>query len=457
MPSQTTFLSPFRSIRYDGRGAGSHPAAPRDLSPIITPPYDIISPALQEALYARHPHNFIRIELPRDSASDTEQDNRYTRAAHTLRAWLSEGVLVREEEPCFYVLEQEFRLGQRTWHRRGVFALVRLPEPGERRVLAHEGTLAGPKADRLHLMRACQAMSSPIMAICEDLDSSLLRLLRAGSDEPDATATDDEGVQHRLWAVADRALVKAISAAMGAGPLFIADGHHRFDTAMAYRDEMRQSPQGAPEGAGCNYALMLITSARDEAVKILPTHRLLSGLGSAALAKAKACMDSRHFDVQIVRLDDPDDLPDGLWLDEPVAGNERPPVCAIYFGDGNYYLLTPTAELAASWRSAADEIPVNIVHDCLLDAVLSGCRAGVPTPAVSAATGPQLTYTTDGRSAIAAVSRRGGEFAILLRPTLLQHVLEMARAGERMPGKSTYFYPKVPAGLVVSDASAASV
>jgi len=443
MASQTTILAPFRGIRYRADQS-------RDLSAFITPPYDIISPTMQEALHARHPHNFIRIELPEAKPDDREDDCQYTRAADALRDWLADGVLMREEEPCFYLLEQGFPLGAHTWRRRGLFALVRLPEPGEQYVLAHEGTLPGPKRDRLRLMRACRAMTSPIMAICEDPDSSFLRLLRGVSREPDAIATDDEGVRHRLWVVSGQRFMEAAATTVGAGPLFIADGHHRFETAVAYRDEMRRSRPSVADDAALNYTLMLITSARDEALRILPAHRLLSAMGPEGVAAVKAGADSWRFGVKRVSLTDPTALPDGLWLDDVLPGEELPPVCALYWPDGSYWLVTPSPMLTDSWASPGEQVPVNIVHRDILDPALAAI--GDSRDGGGRAT-PRLDYSTDACRAVAAVNNGECDLAVLLRPTLVQDVLEVARAGRPMPGKSTYFYPKVPAGLVVSEAS----
>jgi uncharacterized protein (DUF1015 family) len=432
MPGAGDIIAPFRGIRY-------HTAGSRDLSSRIAPPYDIIAPAMQADLYARDQHNFVRLELPQPSDRDGAEDDRYQRAAATLRDWLAQRVLVRDERPALYLVEQEFQLRGRAWRRRGVFALVRLPEANERYVLSHEGTLAAPKADRLHLMRACHAMTSPILMMSEDGRGELLSLLEQTAGEAEAVAANGDGVAHRLWPLHDAGPVEAICAAVGAGPLFIADGHHRFETAVTCRDEMRQRLPQASAQAGFNYALALVTSAQDEGVKILPTHRVLSGLGEAGLGGIRARI-AKAFDVRQLAVPKGDELPALTW---PDGGAARGHVYGAYWGDGHYYVLTARGETAPAGTSSVASLDVSVLHRRLIDPVLSKLGKVVG-----------LAYVTDEQQALEAVARGDCDLALFLRSTRVSEVLAVARAGERMPGKSTYFYPKAPAGLVLSDASA---
>ena len=291
MAAPGTILSPFRAIRY--QTSGRH-----DLSDLLAPPYDVVSETMQAELLALQAHNFIRVELPGDG------EGRYEAAATALKDWLAAGVLKRDSRPAVYLLEQQFRAGGRTVRRRGVFALVRLPEADEAYVLPHEGTLAAPKADRLRLMRACQAMTSPILAIHEDENAEFVALMTDVAREPDATAKDAAGVIHRVWHLPDPKTAEAICAAVGPGPLFIADGHHRFETAIAYRDEMRQLNRETASEAGFNYALALVTSARDEGLEIFPTHRLVSCPGEEAQQRVASLM-REYFEVHEWPLPDP--------------------------------------------------------------------------------------------------------------------------------------------------------
>jgi uncharacterized protein (DUF1015 family) len=461
MADPNWIFHPFRGIRYSS-------VSPQRsaLSDLIAPPYDVISEAKQEALYARDERNFVRIELARLDTAMSQAEAcgtraRYEMAARTLRGWLAEGVLLREEHPAFYLLTQEFGLGGRRWVRRGVFGLVRLPEEGERYVLSHEGTLAEPKADRLKLMRACRAMTSPIMLMLEDQDRKLLDLLRRGLDlgvGGGERALDDDGVTHRVSYLSDPTVLKHLQEAVGAGPLYIADGHHRFETAVAYRDEMRARYPDAPATAGFNYALALVNSAQDDGLRIFPTHRLISGLDEGAMRELRQCME-QWFEVEERPLTLSADGHDLSWLDGVEAEAH---VVGAYVGDSRAWRLVARRRAVPASASVVARLDVSILHRLLVDPALAGtgctldAEGGVSHDshaAGPAARGPRLTYTTDAAEAVAAVDRGDYDVAFFLRPTRVTDVIAAARAEERMPGKSTYFYPKIPAGLVVSDAS----
>ncbi len=444
--STGNILSPFRGIRY-------RIADPRELSDLMAPPYDIISESMQTELHARHPHNFVRVELPGDGS------DRYQRAAAVLRGWLDESVLVREQTPVLYLLEQEFRVGDRVLRRRGVFGLVKLPEAGEHYVLPHEGTLSEPKADRLRLTRACRAMTSPILLMAEDPEARLIGTLKQVEEEPEAVAEDAAGVIHRVWTLRDTAATAAVCAAIGSGPLFIADGHHRFETALAFRNEMRQASPGAAPEAGFNYALSLVTSAKDDGVEILPTHRLVACPDEEGKEAMRVSMGG-HFEVHRLDLPDPKSLGWQPWLEGRASDRH---VFGAYCGDGSYYVLIARDDALSPSQSVVERLDVSILHRYLIDPHLS--HSG-PAPDADgrishdaqttgrACRGTRLRYVSDEEQAIAAVERGDYDFALFLRPTRVSDVMAAARAGERMPGKSTYFYPKVPAGIVISDASA---
>jgi len=431
MEPRRSIVTAFRGIRYRTSGCS-------DLSALIAPPYDVISEEMQAELYARHPHNFVRVELPRNPGGE----GRYQSAAQTLAKWRENGVMASEKAPAVYVLEQEFRAGGEVLRRRGVLSLVRLPEEGRRYILSHEGTLAAARADRLELMRACQAMTSPVMVIHEDPEGELLGRLGADRGAPQAEAEEHDGVRDRLWVVSDDEAVSAIAEAVGGGPLAIADGHHRFETAMAYRREMRARRQEAPPEAEFNYALMLITSGQDPALAILPTHRVLSGLGEAGVAEMKARMQSA-FHVSEMPLRE-ENLRAGAWDD--CLPSDRP-AFAVYLGGGTYYVLAARDNVLAEAPSVVERLAVSIIHRYLIDPAIEASGNGRC----------EIRYVTGARQALEAVRQGTSDAAVLLRPTRVGDVLAAARAGRKMPGKSTYFYPKVPAGWVLSGATAAPV
>jgi len=439
MPDQIIY--PFRGLRYDVAKA-------HDLSLLIAPPFDVITREMQEELYAREPHNFVRLELPRDGATDSETENRYTRAAETLRTWRTEGVLVREEAPALYLVETEFPLNGRTWRRRGAFALVRIPEEGEDYVLGHEATFSGPKADRFQLMRATHAMISPVMALCEDVDGRVLSALRAVNGSPDAVATEADGVAHRVWIVRDKAVTSAVAKAVGGGPLYIADGHHRFDTARAYRDEMRRAHPDAGADAGFDFALVLLLSAQDEAVRIRPVHRLASGLEREDVEWVVARLSER-FELRPRPVPPWDQLEELLEAEADAGGR----VFACYGADGSFAMLSAKQELLAPSDSPVDQLDVAVLHRVLLDPLAQrGLEETAPGGAQSRA-GRRISYEPDATAAAAGVARGEYDFAFFLRPTRVDQVIAVARAGGRTPRKATYFHPKAPAGLVISDFS----
>lgn len=449
MTPETRLFSPFRGIRY------TIPES-RDLSSVIAPPYDVISEAMQSDLRERHEHNFVRIELPRGEAGE-RPDGRYQRAAETLRAWLASGVLVREVERSVYVLEQEFTAAGRTWRRRGAFGLVRLPERRDTSILSHEGTLPDPKADRLRLLRACEAMTSPIMLMLEDERGELLDRLQELQRAPDALARDADGTIHRLWVLSGHDVGEAVCSAIGGGPLFIADGHHRFETALAYRDEMREKHPDAPAEAGFNYALSLVASAKEAGLRIFPTHRLVAGLDDEARERARSCIAGyfeRRPGAAALGSGDPD------WNE---CGEPARYVFGVYWGGGEYELLAARDEELPPMNSVVDRLEVSVLHQLLIDPMLAGaiCPADDDgrvshdsETTAPRARGARVSYVTDDAQAMAAVDRGDYDVAFFLRATCIADVLAAARARQRMPGKSTYFYPKVPAGLVLSDASA---
>lgn len=412
---------PFRGIHYDT-------ARTPDISLLIAPPYDVISPEMQAELYAREARNFVRLELPRG-------ENPYAEAAETLQTWREEGALVREEAPALYLVETEFVLHSRTWRRRGVFALVRLPEEGERYVLGHEATFAGPKADRLQLMAATQAMISPVLAMCEDAEGAMLRALHTVDRPPEAEGVDHEGVRHRLWVVQEASFLAAVGAAVGAGPLFILDGHHRFETALAHRNRMRRRHPEAPKEAGFNFGLMQILSAQDEAMQALPPHRVVSGLGAEGVEWTFSRL-AESFHLQ------PRPAPKWEQIEE-LLQSERARgrhVFAYYCADGSFAVLVAKEELLAPGASPVDRLDVTILHRALLD--LLSAREEVA-----------ISYVVDPAEAAARVARGEADFVFFLRSPRVSEVIAVARAGGRMPHKSTYFYPKAAAGLVISDAS----
>jgi uncharacterized protein (DUF1015 family) len=405
-------LRPLRGLRYD-------PVAVPDLAAVICPPYDVISPGEREILAARHPANAVHVELPES----------YEGAARLFAAWQADGTLQRDEQPQLYVYEQRYTRADGSAARaRGFMCRLRLAElmPGGD-VRAHEHTMAGPKEDRYQLLRAVRANLSPVVLLYEarhdgepgvDVDG-LLDVL--GSGAPDIDAVDDAGVRHLAW-LADPALSgsSALLHAAGSVPLTIADGHHRYQTALRYCAEAG--------GPGADYVLALLVEARTGGLSVLATHRLIRGVdGARVLAAAGELFAIEPAASAEELLADVPRGAIGLWTRHG-GGRLRPRADRIES------LLPDSAPPALR---ALDVTILNAAYPSLL-----GAGADQLTAA------DRIAYTKDAGEAIAAVEAGAADVAFVLAPTPVAAVLDVAAAGEVMPPKSTYFYPKPATGLV---------
>lgn len=429
-------IRPFRALRYNPEVVG-------DAALVVAPPYDVVSPALHERLLARHPKNSIRIDLPAVVAGE-DPDERYRRVARTVAEWRSDGTLRRDSRPSVYVYEQAYRVPGTGAERvqRGFFARLRLEPfgPGSS-VLPHERTLSAPKEDRYRLLRAASLNTSPVVGLYEDPTRSAgAAIARAVDAVAVVDVTDDEGVRHRLWTVpaepggAAEAMIEAASA----GPVVIADGHHRYETAVRYRDE-RRVHSGETDPA-FDFVLMLFMDAA-ESLTVLPTHRLVRGLGDGGLLRL-AEGTGRLFDAEATSADE---LVARFGGAGGLAGG------AGRFGlltrDGAWLLTARRAEFAALQAAGGDALRALDVSllGTALDALL-----GIDAAAVSG--GQRIAYTKSAADAVAAVAtgEEGTDAAFLLEPTPVASILAVARAGDVMPQKSTYFYPKALTGLLLN-------
>jgi uncharacterized protein (DUF1015 family) len=432
-------IRPFRGLRYVPDTVG-------DLGKVVAPPYDVIGPDVQATLLARHPKNVVRLDLPTSEPRE-EPDERYRRAARTLAGWRSDGTLHKDPRPSIYVYEQTFRVPGSDIERtqRGFFARLRLepfgPESG---VLPHERTLAAPREDRYRLLRATGVNTSPVVGLFEDRSGRTAAALDAISSRP-ATIdlTDDDEVRHRLWVVAadgdDAAAVADLLAAASTGPVSIADGHHRYETALRYRDERRMA-RSCEEDPAFDYLLMLFLEARHEPLTVLPTHRIVRGLGDDGVARLLAGL-GELFDVRET---------DRAGLEEAFAARLG------RGGEGRFGLWTRSAGSMLTARRSAfsgarSDVPevVRALDVWLLGVALERL-AGIDAAAVAA--GDRLAYTKSVADAIRQVDAADADAdaAFLLEPTPVDSVLAVARSGAVMPQKSTYFYPKALTGLVIN-------
>ena len=409
-------VQPLTTLRYD-------PAVAGPLGDLIAPPYDVIDDHMRAGLAAQSPYNIVELDLPES----------YEGAARTLEQWRENGVLVREDEPAMWVLRQDYTApdgSSRT--RTGFFARVRVEDYGAGRIRPHERTHPGPREDRLRLTRATRANLSPIFSLFPDAGGAAREALdRATSEEPFADVTDHEGTRNVLWRVADPDLVAALQGALADVELLIADGHHRYETARAYADEVG--------GEGDHrYVLMLLVALEDPGLLVFPTHRLLTGLREDS-EKQIAIRDAARRDFEIEPLEDKREL-------EPATNGT-----AMAFGYMDAHFKQPYRMTLKDQRIADEALadmpePYRRLDTAVLEALFLRGALGMSEDDISHLRG--LDYSKDLADAIERVESGSADAGFFMRATPVEQVREVAATGEPMPPKSTYFYPKVPTGLV---------
>lgn len=444
---------PFRGWRYDLDRVG-------DAAQVMAPPYDVINETERQAFIAQHPNNIVRLDLGLDSLDGPATESRYLLAASDLAQWRAEGVLIQDTEPTFYVYEQEYqppvptRDGSRpTLRRRGIVALVRLAEYEKGEVLPHEGTLAAPKADRRRLMEATQCGLSQVFGIYSDPASVVAEQTQAlCATTPLFTVTDRDGVVHRMWLLSDPERCAAISAMFATRPVVIADGHHRYETALAYRNDMRERYGDAPDQP-YQFVSMFLCNADEGQLTILPSHRLLKELPLEAEAKLwRSVMDV--FETERIAIDSSSDAARAEGIHRLLAQMAESPqgehTLGLYAG-GNYALLLHLRDMelalqhgVAQLPEAVRELDVALLHKLLIEGLmgLSGDMA---------ATGVNVLFSRDGHDAANRVARGEAAVVLYVNTTRVEQVIAVATSGQRMPQKGTYFYPKVLAGIVLHD------
>jgi uncharacterized protein (DUF1015 family) len=432
-------IAPFRAWRYSTEKIS-------DLSSVLAPPYDVIEPAQQRQLHERHPWNVIRLESGESFPDDTPRENRYSRAADFLRAWQREGVLRRDEVPAVYVSQQDFEGPDgRRLARRGFVCLLRLEPLEGGTVFPHEQTFPKHKADRLSLLRACRAHFNPIFSIFPDEDSRVEALLGVGDLPLAGEAWDDRGVRHRLWPLEDPTRIRALVQAMGDRPVFIADGHHRYETCLRYEQE--RAAAETPSRDPVHWALMYLTPMEGEGLVIYPTHKMVQdvpGLDAAGLLKAL----SVHFRVEpyAAGRQDPVEACRGFQRSLREAGEGGCALGLAVAADPPLWILTPR-DLPGLTRDLSHlpqcirGLDVSILHAVVLKGVLG---IDVSDPADR-----HLSYVREAQEAVTRV--RGGQVqaAFIMNPTRVEALKAVAAARCTMPQKATYFYPKLLSGLVI--------
>jgi uncharacterized protein (DUF1015 family) len=411
-------VQPFRAVRYEPRSVGS-------LDAVAAPPYDVIDEGMRAELAARSPFNVVEIDLPRADGGDP-----YLHAQTTFEAWLGQGILVEEREPALWGLTQDYTGpdgAARTRH--GFFCRVRVEDYGPGRIRPHERTHPGPREDRLRLTRATRANLSPIFSLFPDPEQAAWRALEPHTaDDPFATVRDADGTVNRLWRVDDGDAIAAVQAVLADRELLIADGHHRYETARVYAEEV------GGEGEH-RYVLMFLCSLSDPGVTIFPTHRLLSGLTENDRHLALRDVLLRDFEVEEVSREE----------------LEPPPGGGVAFGyiDAHFkrpYRLTLKDQAIADAALPDKPEPYRRLDTAVLEAIVLRGALGMSEDDISHLRG--LGYAKSAAEAIELVEGGRYDAAFLMRATPVEQVREVAATGEPMPPKSTYFYPKIPTGLV---------
>jgi uncharacterized protein (DUF1015 family) len=429
-------IEPFRAFRYD--------SAQSALAEVATQPYDKITSVMQDRYYAASPYNLVRIILGKRQTDDGPENNPYTRAAKFFRDWRQEGILRQDSEPSIYRYLQRFAAPLAVtndvlqFERQGFIALGKIEDYAAEVVFRHEQTLAKPKADRLDLLRATRAHFGQIFMLYDDPKGEVDHAL-ASADPPTMEMTDEYGVSHLVWKISDPRIIDAVRNKMRDKKLIIADGHHRYETALAYRNERRAGQNAGLSSAAYEFVMMTFVNMASSGLLILPTHRVVHGLANFSADDFRANA-GKFFSV-----------------DEADAGVNPERANSMLREAGN----TGTAILAAtrdrvfllSRPKSSDEVLKNVslrqhgldvvqLHKCLLEQVL-----GISEAAVRDQT--NVSYIRDAEEAISSVRSGKANVAFLTNPVKMQQMRDIAFAGEVLPQKSTDFYPKLLSGLTI--------
>jgi uncharacterized protein (DUF1015 family) len=434
-------IYPFRAWHYN-------PTTVR-LDDVVTQPYDKISPAMQQAYYQRSPFNLVRIILGLPELFDAERgESVYSRAARDFKAWREQSVLVQEKDPCVYAYSQQFRVpgSDAIKERRGFIALGKLHEYSEQVVFRHEQTLSKPKSDRLNLLKATRAHFGQIFMLYSDPAGSVEKVLYEGSGPAEAEVTDEYGVLHRLWRVGDPAAIRLLTAAMADKKLIIADGHHRYETALNYSKEhagasqvkaehsVNQLPHPEwPEAA----VMMTFVNMDSDGLVILPTHRVVHSLAGFD-ATSFSRIAGEYFTITA--------LGEGgasAWMN--LLGKEKGTAFVAVTRDSALLLRARPEAMAAALSELPErqrQLDLTQLHSIVLEKLL-----GLDVEKVREQT--NIRYLRDAGEAVEQVRRGEADVAFLTNPVTMEQLREVAFAGEVMPQKSTDFYPKLLSGLTI--------
>lgn len=409
-----------------------------DINSVMSPPYDIISEDMQDDLYNKSPYNFVRLILGKQSKKDNEKDNRYTRAKDLFEKWINESIIIKHEKPAIYGYKIKCKIKGQIKTMSGFFTLLKL-DPEYKTVKAHERTLSKPKADRLNLMRACNANLEPIYLLYIDKEDKIRKKIDQSNAKPIFDIRGYDTFNHKLWKIEDKNIISFVQDQLEYKDLFIADGHHRYQTAVNYANEMREKTGNKQENAPFNYRMVILSNLFDEGLSIFPTHRLVKK-SDINVEKTIEKLKELFF-IKEKAIDNKKDITKKIKDDLETTNEHK---FALYMKD-RYYILTLKDEKtmdkfakdkSKTWRT----LDVSILHKIIFENYMGISQENLED---------HIKYTREDEGAIESVDKGKFDFSFLMNPTKIEELKSVAEAGEHMPQKSTYFLPKMLSGLVI--------
>lgn len=434
---------PFRGVLYNPEKVG-------DLGDVVAPPYDVISERQRQGFMDRHGHNIVRLILSQGAPGDDERRNKYTRAAEAFRKWQDEGALVRDERPAMYLTVMDYVSGGVERSRLGLIVLVELEEFGRGGIIPHEKTFSATKADRLKLMEACESNFSPIFSVFSDPHDEVFGSVRHCMETvgADFDFFDSSGCRHRMWRITQDAVHADVARKLADKPLYIADGHHRYETALNYRDAVASRTGGHGNGGAADFVMMYLSSMQDPGLIIRPVHRMLSGVSESVLERFyQEAEDFFHLETLKVPREGYGAMEQTLSA-KIGTGAGRRAMGVVIGGHENAYVIQVRPGVMAD-LFAADipgplrELDVTIVTKLIFQKIFGLSDEELDDE-------DRIRYTSRMEKALAAVSSGDCAVSLIINPTRLSDVEAVSNARLIMPRKSTYFYPKVLSGLVIN-------
>lgn len=422
-------IMPFRGIRFNRDKI-------RDLSTVVAPPYDVISKAQQDSLYRSSPYNIVRVELARIKPSDNRKDNRYIRAAKSFGSWLESGMMIRDDRESLYFYSQQYKNGGKTVERPGFMAVMALDDSKGKKVLPHENTLMAPKVDRFELTRNVRANLSPIYVLYDDAGAKISGIMKDWcSRRKPFMDINFEGIRNRAWKVDDQAVIRKISRLMSGKDTFIADGHHRYEVSRMYAREL-SSKGASPAARKAAGGLMVYFVASDEKIlTVLPAHRLPRDIGRLTKEDVLSKL-SEYFDIYKAS-----GVGSMLGRMAKLRGSHA---FGLYLGGGKFYVMV-LKDVRESDRAIKDKpkdwrrLDVSILHRFIFGHILGISDSD-----------DNVEFVKSPQETARLVDKGWFKVAFFLNPTKVSEIKRIARLGERMPRKATYFYPKPISGVVIN-------